>query len=103
MAGKFVKVARAEDIAPGTSIAVELPEASLAISNVDGQFFAIENLCTHDDGPLGEGELYGFRIQCPRHLAYFDVRNGKALTLPAVMDVECFPVRVEDGDLVVEL
>ena len=56
MAGTFVKVARAEDIAPGTSIAVELPEAALAIANVDGQFFAIENLCTHDDGPLGEGE-----------------------------------------------
>ena len=103
MAGRFLKVARAEDIAPGTSIAVELPEASLAISNVDGQFFAIENLCTHDDGPLGEGELDGFRIQCPRHLAYFDVRNGKALTLPAVMDVECFPVQVQDGDVVVEL
>ena len=103
MPGQFVKVARADDVAPGTSIAVELPKASLAICNVDGQYYAIENLCTHDDGPLGEGALDGHRIQCPRHLAYFDVRNGKALTLPAVMDVECFPVRVQDGDVEVEL
>lgn len=103
MPGQFVKVARADDVAPGMSIAVELPQASLAICNVDGQFFAIENLCTHDDGPLGNGALDGFRIQCPRHLAYFDVRNGKALTLPAVIDVECFPVRVQDGDVEVEI
>lgn len=103
MPGQYVKVARADDVAPGTSIAVELPQASLAICNVDGQFFAIENLCTHDDGPLGEGALDGFRIQCPRHLAYFDIRTGKALTLPAVMGVKCFPVRVQDGDVEVEL
>ncbi len=103
MPGKFVKVAREQDIPPGTSIEVELPEASLAVCNVDGQFFAIENLCTHDDGPLGAGALDGFRIQCPRHLAYFDVRNGKALTLPAIMPVECFAVRVQDGDVEVEL
>ena len=103
MPGQYVKVARADDVAPGTSIAVELPQASLAICNVDGRFFAVENLCTHDDGPLGEGDLDGFRIQCPRHLAYFDVRSGKALTLPAVMDVKCFPVRVQDGDVEVEL
>ena len=103
MAGTFVKVGRVDDIAPGTSMAVELPEASLAIANVDGQFFAIENLCTHDDGPLGEGTLDGFRIQCPRHDAYFDVRTGKALTLPAILDVSCFPVRVQDGDVEVEL
>ena len=103
MPGQWTKVARADDVAPGTSIAVELPQASLAVCNVDGRFYAVENLCTHDDGPLGEGALDGFRIQCPRHLAYFDVRNGKALTLPAVMDVACFPVRVQDGDVEVEL
>ena len=103
MAGKFVKVARAEAIAPGTSITVEMPEASLAIANVDGQFYAIENLCTHDDGPLAEGALDGHRIQCPRHDACFDVRTGKALTLPAILDVSCFPVRVQDGDVEVEL
>ena len=103
MPHQWTKVARADDVAPGTSIAVELPQASLAVCNVGGEFFAIENLCTHDDGPLGEGALDGFRIQCPRHLAYFDVRSGKALTLPAVMDVECFPVRVRDGDVEVDL
>ena len=103
MPDQWTKVARADDVAPGTSVAVDLPQASLAVCNVDGEFFAIENLCTHDDGPLGEGALDGFRIQCPRHLAYFDVRSGKALTLPAVMAVACFPVRVRDGDVEVEL
>lgn len=103
MPGQWTKVARADDVAQGTSIAVELPQASLAVCNVDGQFYAVENLCTHDDGPLGDGALDGFRIQCPRHHAYFDVRNGKALTLPAVMAVACFPVRLQDGDVEVEL
>lgn len=102
MPGQWMKVARADQVAPGTSIAVDLPQAALAICNVEGRFYAIENLCTHDDGPLGEGALDGFRIQCPRHLAYFDVRTGKALTLPAVMDVERYPVRVQDGDVEVE-
>lgn len=103
MPGQWTKVAKADDVGPGTSIAVDLPTVSLAVCNVDGQFYAIENLCSHDDGPLGEGALDGFRIQCPRHLAYFDVRNGRALTLPAVMPVGCFPVRVQDGDVEVEL
>ena len=103
MAGQYVKVAKVSDVPPGTAVMVELPQVSLAICNVDGEFYAIENLCTHDDGPLGEGTLDGYRIQCPRHDAYFDVRTGDALTLPAILAVECFPVRVQGEDVEVEL
>jgi 3-phenylpropionate/trans-cinnamate dioxygenase ferredoxin subunit len=59
--------------------------------------YAIDDVCTHDDGPVGEGEVDGFTITCPRHGARFDIRSGKALSLPAVVDVNTYPVREKDG------
>jgi 3-phenylpropionate/trans-cinnamate dioxygenase ferredoxin subunit len=64
--------------------------------------YAIEDACTHDGGALDQGELEGCRIMCPRHGAYFDVRTGAALTLPAVMPVRTYAVRVEDDSVFVE-
>ncbi len=58
--------------------------AQIVVFNIAGQFFAIGDVCTHDDGPLGDGELEGYEIVCPRHGAHFDVRTGKAIRLPAV-------------------
>ena len=75
---------------------------SLAVSNIEGDLFAIDNVCTHDDGPLGEGQLRRGRVICPRHGAAFDARTGRALTLPAVRGVSAYPVNVEDGDAYVE-
>ena len=72
---------------------------SVGVYNLDGEFFAIEDRCSHDDGPLCEGEYdaeEGFAI-CPRHGAHIDIRTGRPLTLPAVEPVETFPVRVDDG------
>lgn len=63
------------------------------------EFYAIDDLCTHDGGPLDQGELFGCEIECPRHGAHFDVRTGAAVTLPAVYPVKTYPVRVE-GDQV---
>ncbi|MBI2935507.1 MAG: non-heme iron oxygenase ferredoxin subunit [Chloroflexi bacterium] len=72
-------------------------ELSLALCNVDGQVYAIENVCTHDGGTLGAGELEGYVVECPRHGARFDVRTGAVLAMPAVIPVETYPVRL-DGD-----
>jgi 3-phenylpropionate/trans-cinnamate dioxygenase ferredoxin component len=76
--------------------------SSIALSNLDGEFHAIANLCTHDNGPLGEGQLTRGRVVCPRHGAQFDARTGKVLSLPAVRDVRAYSVSVEGDDVYVE-
>lgn len=97
--GKLVTVARRDEIRPGRAIVVEVEGRRIALARVDGDFYAIDDVCTHDGGPLGEGQLYGHQIECPRHGARFDVRTGKNLTLPAPLPVDTYPVRVE-GELV---
>lgn len=93
-----------DEIEPGTARVVEAGGQSIALCRVeDGDLYAIENRCTHDDGPLGEGELDGDRIECPRHGALFDVTNGRAVTLPAIGKVRCFAVDVVDGDVRIEV
>ena len=96
------RVAAVADIPEGEVRVVECGGRSLALSNIDGELFAIDNLCTHDGGPLGEGRLRQGRVICPRHGAAFDARTGRALTLPAVRGVSAYPVNVEDGDAYVE-
>jgi 3-phenylpropionate/trans-cinnamate dioxygenase ferredoxin subunit len=93
----FVKLAGTADVAPGQVKVYEVQGRRIALCNVDGAFYAIDDVCTHDGGPLDQGELEGYQIECPRHGARFDVRSGRALTLPAVMPVRSYPVRVEDG------
>jgi len=73
------------------------------LCNVDGDIYAIEDVCTHDGGELDQGWLEGCRIMCPRHGAFFDVTTGAALTLPAVMPVATFKVRLEGNDIFVEV
>jgi nitrite reductase/ring-hydroxylating ferredoxin subunit len=75
---------------------------SLAVSNIEGELFAIDNVCTHDDGPLGEGRLSRGRVICPRHGAAFDARTGRALTLPAVRGVSAYGVTVDGDDVLVD-
>jgi 3-phenylpropionate/trans-cinnamate dioxygenase ferredoxin component len=94
---EFVQVFEANEIGPGERLMIEVDEEPIVVFNVGGQYYAIGDVCTHDNGPLGEGELDGHQIVCPRHGARFDVRNGKALTLPAVVDTPWYPARVEDG------
>ncbi len=91
------KVARVSEIAPGTTKVVYAGETELMLCNVGGAIYAIEDVCTHDGGPLDQGELEGNCIVCPRHGATFDVRTGEVVTLPAVIPIGTFPVRV-DGD-----
>jgi len=101
--GEFVTVARTTDVPPGTAKPYNVNGKSIALCNVDGTFYAIDDVCTHDGGELGEGYLEGDQIECPRHGARFDVKTGKALTLPAVMPVNAYPVQVEDGEIKVQV
>jgi len=91
------RVASVADI-PSERVAVfQVGDHDVAVCNVNGEFFAIDDLCTHDGGALDQGELEGDEIECPRHGARFDVRTGAAVQLPAFAAVETHAVRVE-GD-----
>ncbi|MCY3734384.1 MAG: non-heme iron oxygenase ferredoxin subunit [Chloroflexi bacterium] len=93
-----------DEIEPGTARVVDVGGQSIALCRVeDGDLYAIENRCTHDDGPLGEGELDGDRIECPRHGALFDVTTGRAVTLPAIGRVRCYAVSLNDGQVQIEV
>jgi 3-phenylpropionate/trans-cinnamate dioxygenase ferredoxin subunit len=96
-------VARASEIAPGTTRRVEVDGVGVLVCNVDGSYYAVEDVCTHDGGALDACELDGPRIMCPRHGAFFDVTTGKALTLPAVIPLPTYPVRVDGDALYVEV
>jgi 3-phenylpropionate/trans-cinnamate dioxygenase ferredoxin component len=93
----YLQVAGVEEVPAGERIFIEIGEQPIVILNIAGELFAIGDVCTHDDGPLGDGELDGYQIICPRHGARFDVRNGKAMALPAVVNTPSFPIRVVDG------
>ncbi len=99
---RFVEVARVEDVPLGGRISYDFEEETIILFNIDGEFYAIADVCTHDDGPLGEGELDENAVICPRHGARFDVRTGKALSLPAVTPAPSYQVKVEDGAILVE-
>ena len=98
-------VGPAAELPPGSVKIVVAGSISIGVYNLDGEFYAIEDRCSHDDGPLCEGEFdpeEGFAI-CPRHGAHIDIRSGRPLTLPAVLPVETFLVRVENGVVKVEV
>jgi 3-phenylpropionate/trans-cinnamate dioxygenase ferredoxin subunit len=100
---EFVTVTRVEDLGPGQVEVFEVEEEFVAVANVDGQFCAFADVCTHDDGPLVEGELQGQVVTCPRHGARFDVCSGRALSLPAVVPLPTYEVRVVGGEVQVRL
>ena len=99
----FVKAAKVGDIPPGRVKVVEVGDEDVALCNVNGEFYALANVCTHDDGPLGEGYLLGDEIECPRHGARFDVRTGEVKVLPAIVPVPTFDVKVEGDDVYVDV
>lgn len=93
----WTRVARTEAFPPGSSRMIEVEGARIAVFNVDGNYYAIEDLCTHDNGDLAGGEVKGCEIVCPRHGARFDLRTGAVTAPPAYEPVAVFPVRVVDG------
>src|SRR5262249_10191862 len=96
--GRWVSVARASEIPVGGSQLVRIDDVPLAVFHLDDGWYAIEDVCTHDGGPVAEGHLAGAIIECPRHGATFDVRTGAALSFPAVSPVPTYPVRIVGDD-----
>lgn len=101
MSGNWIEVARVDEIPEGEARVYEIDGERIAVCNAGGEIFAIDDLCTHDDGPLGEGRLDGHCIECPRHGARFDIRTGAATRMPAVAPVGTFEVKVEGGAIFV--
>ncbi len=95
-------VAKRSAIPVGTTHRVVVGGVGILLCNVDGKLYAIEDVCTHDGGPLDQGELEGCRLMCPRHGAYFDVTSGAALTLPAITPVATYAVRTAGDDVFID-
>jgi len=100
---EWLTAGRADDLGPGQIRVVRAGRTRLAVCNVDNELHCIADVCTHDGGPLDQGELDGFEIECPRHGARFDVTNGRATCLPAIAPVRVYPVRVENGEIQIQV
>lgn len=100
---QLVAVGRDSELDEGAVKVVEAGGRRIALCKFDGSVYAIDDVCTHDRGPLDQGELIGGEIECPRHGARFDVTTGRATRLPAIQPVRTYPVRVENGEIKVEV
>ena len=96
---EYVEIAPASELPNGERLFLEIEGKAIVIFNIADQLFAIGDICTHDDGPLGDGDLEGFNIVCPRHGAEFDVQTGKAVQLPAVVDIPAYRVQIREGTI----
>jgi 3-phenylpropionate/trans-cinnamate dioxygenase ferredoxin subunit len=99
----LVRIGALSDVPEGQARIFEVEGRSLCVANVGGEVLAIDNVCTHDGGPLGDGTLWDGQVECPRHGARFDLRSGRPVTLPAVMPVKTYAVQVEGDDVKVDL
>ena len=97
------KIATVDEVAPGEVRQYQVEDRPVALCNVNGEFHAFEDICTHQFVHLSEGELVGRELKCPLHGAKFDVTTGQALSLPAVKAVPKHEVKVEDGNVYVTL
>lgn len=100
---EWVKVAEVNELTPGEKKQIDLDGVEVALFNVDGEYYAIEDICTHDGAPLAHGKFVGEEITCPRHGARFNVKTGAALCMPAFEPVDCYPVKIEGDDILVEV
>jgi len=99
MTENFVKVASKADVPEGSVKVFTVGSHQVALCQIEHDFFAVADLCSHDGAPLGEGELVDHQIECPRHAARFDVRSGKATCLPAVLPIPTYQVETRGDDL----
>jgi 3-phenylpropionate/trans-cinnamate dioxygenase ferredoxin subunit len=100
---EFIKVATLDEIPLNSSKLVEVEDVRVALFNLDGTIYAIEDVCTHDGGPLVEGDIVnGHEVKCPRHGARFDICTGAALSFPAFKATGAYAVRVEGQDVLIE-
>jgi 3-phenylpropionate/trans-cinnamate dioxygenase ferredoxin subunit len=100
---EFVPVAKVADVPDPGKMLVEVDEHLIALFHVEGKFYAIDDVCTHDGGPLADGELEDHTIACPRHGAKFDIRTGAALSMPATKPTKSYVVKVEGDDVLMKV
>ena len=101
--GELRKVAETKDLPPGGALAVDVEGLRLALFNIDGTYYAIEDTCPHSGGPLSEGDVEGTQVTCPWHGACFNLTDGSVLSPPADEDVASYRVEVEGNDIKVEM
>lgn len=99
----FFEVAESNRLAEGGILLIEIDGSPIAIFNIAGKLFALDDQCTHDGGPISEGQVDGETIICPRHGARFDILTGKAQSLPAVTDLKTYPIKIENGRILIGL
>ena len=102
MPAVWTVLAAEAEVAEGKAVVREVGDLKIALCRAEGKIYAIEDRCSHDDGPLGEGDLEGCIIMCPRHGAKFDIRTGEVVRMPAAFPCRTFPVKVEGGKVLVE-
>lgn len=93
----WVRVCSTSELLPGEYRLLDIEGVAVAVFNINGELYAIEDVCTHDGGELAGGELHGYAIECPRHGARFDVRTGAVLCPPAYEPTAKFPIKVQEG------
>lgn len=86
-----------DELAPGEYRVVDADGTMIAVFNIDGDYYAIEDVCTHDGAELTGGPIHGFEVECPRHGSRFDVRTGAACNPPAYLPTASFPIRIDDA------
>lgn len=100
---RYVRVGTVSEVPQVGAEVFDVEDRRIAIYRLEDGLYAIDDICTHDGGPLAEGDVDGDQVICPRHGARFSIRTGAALTFPAVTPVDTYPVRVEGEDLLVGL
>lgn len=102
MGEDFVKVAETEDVQVSQMMAVEVNDERICLANVNGKYYAIGNVCTHMGGPLAEGKLEDYIVQCPWHGSRFDIRSGEVVRPPAMKPESTYEVKVENNDILIK-
>ncbi len=103
MGVRYIAVADSHEVQEGKCIVVNAEGEAVVVCRVNRQLFAVQDLCSHDDGPLGDGFLDGFEIECPRHGARFDVRDGAVKRMPAAAPIRTYPLKTENGKILIGL
>ena len=98
-----IKLCRADEVAPGTALKVEADDLELAVFNVDGEFYVIDDHCTHGPGSLSEGYIDGDVIECNFHNGQFNIRTGEVVSPPCMVPVKTYPTVVEGGEVFIEV
>lgn len=101
--GRYVTVAKADDLREEEVMVVQAGGRRMALCRVAGEIYCVDDVCTHDGGPLGEGFVIDHEIECPRHGARFDLRTGEVTALPATAPIHTYRARVQDGEVQVEV